>query len=54
MKKNFILKYEVNRYVSLNEWKEHVIKLMNQMSNIKYYFFENLIIFDRLLIYLNI
>lgn len=27
----------MNRYISLIEWKEYVIKLMNQMSNIKYY-----------------
>ena len=26
----------LNRYISSSEWKEHVIRLLNQMSNIKY------------------
>lgn len=28
--------YKVNRYVSQSEYKEHVIRLINQMSNIKF------------------
>lgn len=29
------ISYKVNRYVSQSEYKEHVIRLINQMSNIK-------------------